>query len=158
MLTKSRVVQLLFMMVVLLSLFFWRTFDENTDKEALLAVESESQASLLRCDYSEACEFITEQGEYLLNVKNLPIKAEEWIDFELTMPIAGLKVIKAQIVSKSMFMGRIPVTFKKSATQTFSTKALVGACTTPEMIWEMEVTVDKEGFEEVITFDFMVKR
>ena len=155
MLTKSRVVQLLFMLTVLLVLFFWKTFEKIPDKQV---VESDPQISQVRCDYKDACEYITDQGTFFLSIENLPIKAEEWIDFELLMPNDNMKVSKAKIVGKDMFMGRIPVTFKQSKTDLFRAKTLVGACTTPEMIWSLEITVDIAEAQEVITFDFMVKR
>ncbi|GLS89065.1 hypothetical protein GCM10007916_01320 [Psychromonas marina] len=161
MLTKGRLAQLLFMLGVLLVLFFWRTFDfseQNEVVEVSQQVEEKQNISLLRCDYLTACEFLTEQGTFLLSVKNLPIKAEEWIDFELLLPTKNMVVSKAQIVGKTMFMGRIPVTFKRSEEQLFSANTLVGSCTTAQMIWSLEITVDNGELQELVSFDFMVQR
>ena len=158
MLTKSRVVQLIVMLTILLGLFFWKTFEKTSDKQDIENVGKEPQISKVRCDYVEACEYVTDQGTFFLSIENLPIKAEEWIDFELLMPNDNMKVSKAKIVGKDMFMGRIPVTFKQSQTNLFNAKTLVGACTTAEMIWSLEITVDIADTQEVITFDFMVKR
>jgi hypothetical protein len=158
MLSKSRVVQLLFMLVVLLTLFFWRTFDVALEESTATEQKVLAQVNLLRCDYSKACEFITEQGTFTLDIKNTPIKAEEWIEFELSTPLENSEVTKAKIVSKSMFMGRIPVRFKKSGTQIFSAKSLVGACTTEQMIWELQITVVNDDNSELLSFDFMVQK
>jgi len=158
MLTKARVAQLLIMLIVLLGLFFWRTFDINVEQQVPSMAEKQQNVSLLRCDYQQACEFITEQGTFFLDIKNLPIKAEQWIDFELRTPTQTVLVNSAKIVGKSMFMGRIPVTFKRASEQRFSAKALVGACTTAQMIWSLEITVENDGVEQVLSFDFMVAR
>lgn len=158
MLTKGRVVQLLFMMAILLLLFFWRTFDVEANVTANETTELSPQMSLLRCDYVKACEFVTEQGTFLLSVKNLPIKPEEWIDFELLSPLKNTHINSAKIVSKSMFMGKIPVKFKKTAPQTFSARGIVGACITDKMIWELHISIDNDEQNEVLVFDFMVKK
>lgn len=158
MLTKIRVVQLVFMLIVLVGLFFWKTFEHKEDKITPKEGTNNTPMNLLRCDYQQACEFITKQGVFLLNIKNLPIKAEQWIDFELSTPHKNIQISKAQIVGKTMFMGRIPVTFSKSELQLFNSKALVGACMNEKMIWTLEVTVNKGDMQEQLAFDFMVER
>lgn len=158
MLTKSRVAQLCFMLAVLIGLFVWRTYDEDKNVQKINQEESSPGLSLLRCDYSQACEFITEQGTFLLRVKNTPIQAEEWIDFELSMPAENIEVSKAQIIGKTMFMGRIPVKFKASGDMEYSGRGIVGSCTTHEMIWELQITVKKGDVSELLSFDFIVKK
>jgi len=155
MLTKSRVVQLIFMLSVLLALFFWKTFQTEESASAIEAPQTAPLMSELRCDYIEPCEFITEQGTFFLSIKNLPIKPEEWINFELQSPINYTQIKQANIISKSMFMGRIPVKFKRTAEKLFVAKSLVGACITDEMIWELQVVLENG---ELLTFDFMVKK
>lgn len=156
MLTKSRVVQLSFMLCVLLALFFWKTFE--TPKNSASAIEDigVAKVSLLRCDYRDACEFIAEQGTFYLSIKNLPIKPEEWINFELHSLVKNMQVTSAKIISKSMFMGKIPVVFKKSEEQLFVAKGIVGACITDEMIWALQITVENGELTELLSFDFMV--
>jgi hypothetical protein len=158
MLTKARVVQLLIMLIVLMGLFFWRTFDINAQQEPTSTVEEQQSSSLLGCDYQKPCEFFTEQGTFSLDIKNLPVKAEQWIDFELHTPMQTVQISTAKIVGKSMFMGRIPVSFKRASKQRFTAKALVGACTTAQMIWSLEITVENGGAEQELSFDFMVTR
>ncbi|WP_022940490.1 hypothetical protein [Psychromonas hadalis] len=154
MLTKSRVVQLLLMLLVLMALFFWRTFDTPPQE----AFHEKGKVSLVRCDYVEACEFMTDQGAFFLTIKNHPIKAEEWINFELSSPIKNIQIENAKIVGKTMFMGRIPVTFKKTSEQHFSAKSLVGACTTPKMAWELQIAISVGDKSKLLMFDFMVER
>lgn len=158
MLTKGRLAQLLFMMIVLLGLFFWRTFDSELPESEGIVDHENSQVSLLRCDYTIACEFVTEQGSFFLSIKNIPIVAEEWIDFELTAPSENSEINNAKIVGKSMFMGRIPVSFSKTKEKNFSARSLVGACTTDEMIWELQIDITQAGNSETLVFDFMVKK
>lgn len=157
MLTKARVVQLTVMLIVLLVAFFWRTFDTGHEKPLFEEAEITAVESFGGCDYKEACEFITEQGKFLLNIPNLPIKAEQWIEFELMVPTKGITVSKAQIIGKSMFMGVIPVSFSQLDELRLTSQALVGACMHDEMVWTLEITVEKEGVQQQLTFDFMIK-
>ena len=154
MLTRSRVVQLLFMLFVLMLLFFWRTFDNIEQNPSV----EQNSVNLSSCDYRDACEFITEQGTFFLSIKNLPIKAEEWIHFELLTPAENVQIKSAKIVGKSMFMGRIPVKFNKTSDALFSAKSLVGACTTPQMVWELQITTSIGAKDELLAFDFMVEK
>lgn len=156
MLTKGRVIQLLVMLIVLLGLFFWRTF--TTDPQAVAnSGEEVTLVNEVRCDYQSACEFITEQGAFLLTIKDVPIKAEQWIYFQLTTPNAEAQVGDALIVGKSMFMGEIPVTFKQSEAQLFSAKAIVAACMHEVMIWTLQITVNNGELQQQVTFDFAVR-
>jgi hypothetical protein len=159
MLTKSRAVQLLVMLIVLASLFTWRTITieaEQQDNVDLTSVES--SPGLLECDYLIPCEVASSQGRFWLSVDNPPIKAEQWINFKFESDQQELRVIDAKIVGKEMFMGRIPVTFTKVGKGIFSAKTLVGACTTPTMIWQLQINVTVNGIEDLLLFDFMVKK
>lgn len=161
MLTKGKVFQLLFMLTVLLALFFWKTFDSSENKQVLEETDismTKPLVNVVRCDYQEACEFINEQGISLLSIKDLPIKAEEWINFELTVPNENSVINSAQIVGKSMFMGKIPVNFKQSGSTQFSGKAIVATCMHDEMIWTVEIMIENAGEQQLLAFDFLVKK
>ncbi|PKF62568.1 hypothetical protein CW745_03865 [Psychromonas sp. psych-6C06] len=159
MLTKSRVAQLLIMLMILLALFFWRTFETSFEaNDGGLSSDSSEQISMLRCDYRSPCEFITEHGTYFLNIKNLPIESEQWIDFQLMTANENDNIVSAKIVGKTMFMGRIPVTFKQTEKQRFDAKSMVGACTTKHMIWSLEIAVENEKNVLNLSYDFMVSR
>jgi len=159
MLTKGKVLQLLFMLVILLALFFWRTFDNGADKAVTEALtKPNTMQSVVRCDYQDGCEFISDWGTFLLNVKDLPIKAEEWINFELTVPNEGVQISNAQIVGKSMFMGKVPVNFSQSDTYQFNAKAIVAACVHDEMVWILQISVDNGVEQQQLEFDFLIKK
>ncbi|MFT6925969.1 MAG: hypothetical protein ACJAZP_001563 [Psychromonas sp.] len=159
MLTKSRIVQLLVMMIVLVALFTWRTMTIETKPQTNVDLISvEPSTGLLECDYFVPCEVFGEQGRFWLSVDNPPIKAEQWINFKLKSNAQEWRVNDAKIVGKEMFMGRIPVTFSNTGKGIFSAKTLVGACTTPTMIWQLQIKVVVNNIEEQLLFDFTVKK
>ena len=160
MLSRSRLLQLFVMLFILFALIGWRTLypinnltldEDNTEREDV-------KVERVRCDYFTPCELIAEQGRFWLSVNNPPIKAEQWINFNLQSELKSWQVIEAKIVGKSMFMGRIPVSFMPAANAAFTAKSLLGACTTDEMIWQMQIMVEVEGIQELLHFDFMVRR
>lgn len=158
MLTKSRVVQLLIMLIVLASLFIWRTITIKAEQHNNIDSTSvEPPPKLLECDYLVPCEVLNDQGSFWLSVDNPPIKAEQWINFKLEGNGQDWHVIDAKIVGKEMFMGRIPVTFTK-IDKGFSAKTLVGACTTPTMIWQLQINVVVNGIEDLLLFDFIIEK
>lgn len=159
MLTKSRIVQLLVMLLVLVLLFTWRTMTIETEPQNNVNLTSvEPSTGLLECDYFVPCEVVSSQGSFWLSVDNPPIKAEQWINFRLEGNGQKWRVIDAKIVGKEMFMGRIPVTFTNLGKGIFSAKTLVGACTNPTMIWQLQINVAVNGIEELLLFDFMIQK
>ncbi len=154
-----RVLQLLLLLIILVSLFSWRTLMSLADKTKQVEVlgEQTSQTSMVRCDYFSPCEYITEQGVFWLKVNNPPIKAEQWIQFGLQSEVEHWQVIEAKIEGKSMFMGRIPVTFIAANDHHYVAKTLVGACTTENMIWQLQILLQVNGQEQWLHFDFMVQ-
>lgn len=178
MLTKFKLAQLLLMLVVLIALFFWRSLEEPSQQAASPQSETHDHAhhqhddeyddgeqeqliepavSLVRCDYQTPCEFISEQGEYTLSVDNLPIQAEQLIPFSLRTPNEGVQVLSAQIVGKTMFMGKVPVNFHAEDAQTFTTQTLVGACMHDQMVWTLQIEVDNAGQQTQLAFDFLIE-
>lgn len=153
-LNKSRMMQLILVLAVLLALVMWRTFErvQGVSENNWSAASTEE---LLRCDYFTPCEFSTPQGAFGLTVANPPIKAEQWIDFNLRSELKTWRVIDAQIIGKNMFMGRIPVFFSPSE-KGFAAQTLVGACTSKEMIWQLQITVAVNDVNELLLYDFVV--
>lgn len=49
--------------------------------------------------------------------------------------------IKGFLEGREMFMGKIPLFFKKSNEQSFITSTMLGSCSEEEMIWRMWLTV-----------------
>ncbi|MFT6984579.1 MAG: hypothetical protein ACJAT7_000376 [Psychromonas sp.] len=151
MLKKGRVIQLGLMLLVLLALVLWRTFDSVQ----AVAPKNQSEAELVNCDYFTPCEFTTPQGAFWLTVANPPIKAEQWIDFNLQSELQTWRIIDAKIIGKNMFMGRIPVLFSPFE-KGFAAKTLVGACTSKQMIWQLQITAEVNDISELLLFDFVV--
>ena len=159
MLTKNRVAQLLVMLILLVSLFTWRTMTTEpgqVNNIELTAVEPLSES--LACDYIKPCKFVSDHGSFWLSVGNPPVKAEQWIDFSLNSSEPEWHVVDAKIVGRDMFMGRIPVTFTENDKHIFSAKTLVGACTTPKLIWQLQINVQVNAVNELLLFDFMVEK
>jgi len=159
MLTKNRIVQLLAMLIVLVSLFTWRTITNETEQPKDEDLTTSEPATVqLECDYLLPCEVAGAQGSFWLSVDNPPIKAEQWINFKLESSAQEWRVNDAKIVGKEMFMGRIPVTFTDLGKGIFSAKTLVGACTTSTMIWQLQIKVAVNGVEELLLFDFLIQK
>ena len=159
MLTKSKVVQLVIMLIVLVTLFIWRTMTSDSEQlNNFASTSTEPVSELFECDYVKPCKFVGKQSVFWLSVANPPIKAEQWINFELKSNKKEWRVIDAKIVGKEMFMGRIPVTFTKVEKGIFAAKTLVGACTTPKMVWQLRINVEVNGIKKLLAFDFMIKK
>lgn len=158
MLKKSRLMQLSIMLLILLALVLWRTLAPLP--RALIDAEIDARAApadLMRCDYVTPCEFMTKQGSFWLNVTNPPIKAEQWIYFNLQSDLKNWQLVDATIIGKSMFMGRIPVSFAPTA-KGFSGKAMLAACTHAEMLWQLQIRVEANEIKEELFFDFIVNK
>ena len=159
MLTKSKMVQLVIMLIVLITLFIWRTITTEPEQlNTFSSASTEPVSEVLECDYVTPCEFIGEQNTFWLSVVNPPIKAEQWINFRLKSNKKEWRVVDAKIVGKTMFMGRIPVTFTKIEKGFFAAKTLVGACTTAIMVWQLQINVEVNKTKKLLTFDFMIKK
>lgn len=159
MLNKNRLIQLSILLLILLALVTWKTVVSISDKTAKQVADvREESSSLVRCDYLTPCEFVTRQGVFWLSVKNPPIKAEQWVNLSLQSKIDTWKVLNAKIVGKAMFMGRIPVKFIAANKHEFTAKTIFGACTTDEMIWQLQVTIEINGEQQVLDFDFLVEK
>jgi hypothetical protein len=160
MLTKSRLVQLLIMMIVLVGLIIWRTVTNETlsDKKNNLKSDLQIEKMQITCDYEKPCEFNNEQGRFWLSVQKPPIKAEQWNDISITSNVSKWQVLDAKLVGKEMFMGRIPVDFLEEQQGVFSAKVLVGACATEQMVWQLQINIEVNGVKDQLLFDFSVYR
>ncbi|MCG6201359.1 hypothetical protein [Psychromonas antarctica] len=153
MLTKGRLIQLIIMLLLLIALVWWRTMDSANKLPNQIVIDISEQVQ--NCDYLSPCKFISKQGPFWLSVKS-PIKAEQWIDFKLQSQLRKWQVKTAKIVGKSMFMGRIPVVFKITD-EGFSARTMVGGCTSAEMVWQLQISIDVNGVSELLLFDFIVR-
>lgn len=153
MLRKSRVVNLFILLFVLLlgmiCGWIYNFYNVNSSIE-------EATANRVACDYFTACQFVSKQGRFWLSVDNPPIQAERWIFFNLQSELPAWQVLEANIVGKSMFMGRIPVFFESAGKRGFTAKSMVGACTSKQMIWQLQIMVEADKRKEMLLFDFTV--
>ncbi len=154
MLSKSRVVQLLIMLAVLLILFTWKTVqDKEVKKEEL---EQATEQYLTVCDFNSECIIDTTQGSFQLLVDDPILHPEQWINFILQSDVQDWKVIDAKTMAKEMFMGRIPVKFEADDSGNYSAKTLVGSCSNAQMTWQLTINVESNGVKETLLFDFVV--
>lgn len=158
MLTKSKLIQLAIMLLILLGLVLWKTESVLRDVTNAPGMSIEqTEATVVRCDYLSSCEFVSKQGKFWLTVNNPPIQAEHWINFNLQSELPSWQVTEAEIVGKSMFMGRIPVLFKSIDEGIYTARTMVSACTSAAMIWQLQITVVVDNIKEVLLFDFIVR-
>lgn len=154
MLRKSRAIKLFVLLsVLLLGMICWwiyNFYNANSSVEDLTA-------NRVACDYSTPCQFAGKLGNFWLSVNNPPIEAERWIYFNLQSELPAWQVVGANIVGKSMFMGRIPVFFESAGKRRFTAKSMVGACTSEQMIWQLQITVEADKRKEILLFDFTVR-
>lgn len=157
MLTKSRMLQLLIMLCVLVALVIWRTIDLS-----VVAVNEEPASSevlvtdLISCDFMSICVFKSPLGEFKLSVDEGPIKAEQWFNLTLQSDVDNWHVENAKIVGKSMFMGKIPVKFSDVVAQQSRAKTMLAACAKGQMVWQLKINVIVGGLPTQLIYDFTV--
>jgi hypothetical protein len=52
----------------------------------------------------------------------------------------SMRIVASEITGISMYMGRIPVQWREIAANTWQADILLGACTDPNMIWQLTIT------------------
>lgn len=176
MLTKSRLIQILVMLCLLIGLFVWRTMDssviENNKVNDALSNQKNGQninkmiddISLQNgdsiCDFPQPCIVNSLLGEFSLAVEGGQIIPEQWFQLTLTSQLKNWKVKSAKIVGKTMFMGKIPVNFSSPINtdgQLISNaKSMLGICTEDRMWWQLQIVVDVNGQPINIHYDFLI--
>ncbi|AGH81687.1 hypothetical protein PCNPT3_08745 [Psychromonas sp. CNPT3] len=152
MLTKTRIVQLLLMLVLLIGLVVWQTYS----KEKTLVVQTLKITQIQRCDDVKECQ-LDANSEYWIKIDEDPIKAEQWINFTLQHKNKEMQVLSAKIVGKNMYMGEIKLDFKENANKDWKAKVILAACTMPMMRWSLQIQVKGEYQPETLMFDFNIQ-
>lgn len=160
MLTKSRLIQLVSMLTLLIGLFVWRTIDLS---EAELE-KSETTAPSLKldeavCDLSQPCLFKSILGDFVLSVDEGEIIPEQWYNLTFKSNVKDWKIMSAKIVGKTMFMGQIPIKFSPSTEngeRQSHAKSMIGVCTEDKMLWQLKMLVEVEGKPIDIHYDFLI--
>jgi len=145
MLTKSRLIQLLSMLSLLIGLFVWRTVEISTQENVNISDELSILDESL-CDFSVPCEVETEQGSFYLSVDQGEIIPENWFNLTLTSNVDNWQVIEAKTVGKTM-----PV--EKGRSQT---RSMLGVCTEDRMVWRFDIVVDIDGQPLQLFYDFVI--
>jgi len=165
MLTKSRLIQLLIMLCLLIGLFLWRTVESLVDKQPTATAETSTEMLLLEesvCDFSTNCTFNTPFGAFILSVDEGEITPENWFHLTLKSELKNWKVLSAKTVGKTMFMGKIPMRFSQVAEKNglfiSTTKSMVGVCTTDRMLWRFDIVVEVENTPVNLYYDFLIIR
>jgi len=161
MLTKSRLIQLLSMLSLLIGLFIWRTVESVGEQTP----ESASEVFLADetiCDFSSPCDFISPLGTFTLSVDEGEIVPETWFHLTLKSEHKNWKVLRAKTVGKTMFMGKIPMRFSSISEQDGENKAtaksMVGVCATDRMLWRFDIVVEVDGTPINLYYDFLIVR
>lgn len=160
MLTKSRLIQLVSMLTLLIGLFVWRTIDLS---EAELE-KSETTAPSLKldeavCDLSQPCLFKSILGDFVLSVDEGEIIPEQWYNLTFKSNVKDWKIMSAKIVGKTMFMGQIPIKFSPSTEngeRQSHAKSMIGVCTEDKMLWQLKMLVEVEGKPIDVHYDFLI--
>ena len=155
MLTKSRLIQLLSMLSLLIGLFVWRTVEISTQENVNISDELSILDESL-CDFSVPCEVETEQGSFYLSVDQGEIIPENWFNLTLTSNVDNWQVIEAKTVGKTMFMGKIPLTFSPVEKGRSQTRSMLGVCTEDRMVWRFDIVVDIDGQPLQLFYDFVI--
>lgn len=143
---------------------------KNTEKQF-------HNALLNSCDFATSkCKTTLDFGKVELITKPQLITPESEISFSLNFTQSKVVAIKsAWLEGKNMFMGKIPLFFKKIsapnaanntrldnlesttavASVLFRADTMIGACTEDQMIWQMVVVVEIDGVEQLLFFDFI---
>lgn len=161
MLTKSRLIQLVSMLSLLIGLFVWRTIDlseTETDKSKIDKQGLELDETT--CDLAQPCVFNSILGNFVLSVDEGKIVPEHWYNLTLKSDAKSWQVKSAKIVGKTMFMGQIPIKFspveKNDGELQSHAKSMIGVCTEDRMLWRLKMIIEVEGKPIDIHYDFLI--
>ena len=133
-LTRARLIQIIFLMVVLISAFTWRTLTYEPTSSVNPPVKS--------CDLTlKKCEIILEEKLVVVDFSSRPLSENSTL--ELTISGEMLKPL-ATVEGVDMFMGSIPVTFSESSTG-WNGEFFVPACTHSEMTWQIKIKMNNKN-------------
>jgi hypothetical protein len=161
MLTKSRLIQLVSMLSLLIGLFVWRTIDLSETEMDKPKVDEQGLAfDETICDLAQPCVFNSILGNFALSVDEGKIVPEHWYNLTLKSDAKNWQVMSAKIVGKTMFMGQIPIKFspvtKKDGELQFHAKSMIGVCTEDRMLWRLKMIIEVEGKPIDVHYDFLI--
>ncbi|MDO6527228.1 hypothetical protein Q4519_16235 [Motilimonas sp. 1_MG-2023] len=155
----KRVIQIVFVLVVLISAFAYRTYQQSNQERNSPAMHQPSKESNL-CDFARGCKVNLTKLNGVVTIQSeqdAQVLAETPLPLSLTLP-PGVSINKAVLVGKDMFMGTIPVIFEAGQTnQSWQGELLLGACITDKMIWQMKLSLSQAEITEDVTFEFEMR-
>lgn len=112
--------------------------------------EHPSESNSLCFIQDSLCKKNSHQNQITFSMTPTHAPSEEWITFDVkfSQPIDG---IEGRIEGRDMFMGVIPVTWKKLSSTHYQAKVLYGACDSGAMIWRLSLVWNQH---QTTFFDF----
>ncbi|EGN75811.1 hypothetical protein A28LD_0862 [Idiomarina sp. A28L] len=90
------------------------------------------------------CSFSSSLGDVELRSSDPLMPVEQPISMHLRTPSETF-IVGSEITGLSMYMGRIPVIWESIGRNLWQADILLGACTDPKMIWQLEITIAHEN-------------
>ena len=161
MLTKSRLIQLVSMLSLLIGLFVWRTIDlSETESDKSKNNEQALTFDEAVCDFAQSCVFNSALGNFFLSVDEGKIVPEQWYNLTLKSDVKNWQVMSAKVVGKTMFMGQIPIKFsplvERDGELQSHAKSMIGVCTEDKMLWRLKILIEVDGKPVDIHYDFLI--
>jgi hypothetical protein len=151
--------------IIIITLFFFNLIA----CEPIIATSSkentQQQATFVCLTSQSQCEVNSNYGSFYLHFSQIAqeqgkIKTE--LPFQLKLTFDGLKEtyqiqsISSYLEGKTMFMGKIPVFFHETDTNTMIAESLLANCSEDVMTWQLWVQVEILVGDEVKQQDFFV--
>ena len=91
------------------------------------------------CQPNQQCNY---SGGIAVALDKPDVQPETPFDLLLTLP-EGWRVKNAKMTGINMYMGMIPVFFEQNNHQ-WHAQTMVGACSTPNMMWQLSITLQRD--------------
>ena len=95
------------------------------------------------------CSYDTSVGPLKIYSNHPEMPVETPLQLTAVLPqndeLNSLRIVASEITGISMYMGRIPVQWQEVAVNTWQADILLGACTDPNMVWELTITIEGTG-------------
>ncbi|MBO1519461.1 hypothetical protein [Oceanisphaera pacifica] len=152
-LTTAKLGQIIFVLVILVAAFWFRTA-KNDKSGAELA-----SSNAVYCDIGHN-KCVTQQGELRATAQLTADKLQPESPFQLniTLSDSNATVLNSRLEGHSMYMGTLPALIKQQAPGVWKGQALVGACTESSMVWAWVLDIEHQGETQPFKFLFEVKR
>ncbi|RJG40157.1 hypothetical protein [Motilimonas pumila] len=137
----KRILQILFVLTILGAAFIYRTYQGEPVSDQPES-NSEPMPEVALCDFAKGCVIHDAAGDISAQLQaGNEVLAETPFNLTLTLP-EGAQLKSANITGHDMFMGKIPVKFNKlENNQQYLAEAMVGACVTERMRWNLALEI-----------------